>query len=83
MDATCLGPLVLVAPASSIEFKRKQHAQAQKLQRDRMKSALDRMARMLATGTGGVHAGTASCGTKVGWPRLSRAWMTANLHTIL
>ncbi|CBF83967.1 predicted protein [Aspergillus nidulans FGSC A4] len=58
------GPLVLVAPASSIEFKRKQHAQAQKLQRDRMKSALDRMARMLATGTGGVHAGTASCGTK-------------------
>ncbi|KAL3433235.1 hypothetical protein BDV09DRAFT_196965 [Aspergillus tetrazonus] len=58
------GPLVLVAPASPIDFKRKQHAQAQKQQRDRMKSALDRMARMLATGTGGVHAGTASCGTK-------------------
>ncbi|KAL4767008.1 hypothetical protein BDW60DRAFT_220888 [Aspergillus nidulans var. acristatus] len=59
------GPLVLVAPASPMDFKRKQHAQAQKQQRDRMKSALERMAQMLATGTGGVHAGTANCGTKV------------------
>ncbi|KAL4747027.1 hypothetical protein BDW72DRAFT_206844 [Aspergillus terricola var. indicus] len=59
------GPLVLVAPASPIDFKRKQHAQAQKQQRDRMKSALDRMAQMLATGTGGVNAGTIGCGTKV------------------
>ncbi|KAL5045561.1 hypothetical protein BDW71DRAFT_208101 [Aspergillus fruticulosus] len=59
MELRPKGPLVLVAPVSPIEFKRKQHAQAQKQQRDRMKSALDRMAQMLATGTAGVHAGTA------------------------
>ncbi|KAL4973520.1 hypothetical protein BDW66DRAFT_153706 [Aspergillus desertorum] len=64
MELRPKGPLVLVAPASPIEFKRRQHAQAQKQQRDRMKSALDRMAQMLATGAGGVHAETASCGTK-------------------
>ncbi|KAL4863173.1 hypothetical protein BDV12DRAFT_202324 [Aspergillus spectabilis] len=43
------------------DTKRKQHAQAQKTQRDRMKVALRRMAQMMDHG--GVHAGKGS-GTK-------------------
>ncbi|KAL3480949.1 hypothetical protein BJX99DRAFT_253935 [Aspergillus californicus] len=54
------GSVVLVAPASPTEFKRKQHAQAQKQQRDRMKAALDRMVQVMEGG--GVNAGTG--GTK-------------------
>ncbi|OJJ00761.1 hypothetical protein ASPVEDRAFT_40292 [Aspergillus versicolor CBS 583.65] len=53
------GTVVVVASASPTEFKRKQHAQAQKQQRDRLKAALDRMAHVLE---GRVHAGTS--GTK-------------------
>ncbi|KAL4954472.1 hypothetical protein BDW69DRAFT_183518 [Aspergillus filifer] len=49
------GPVVLVAPGSPMEFKRKQHAQAQKQQRDRLKAALDRIAAMLPGA--GVGAG--------------------------
>ncbi|KAL2865909.1 uncharacterized protein BJX67DRAFT_382295 [Aspergillus lucknowensis] len=63
VDIRPKGPLDLVAPASPTEFKRKQHAQAQKQQRDRLKAALDRIAQILERGGGGgVHAGTG--GTK-------------------
>jgi hypothetical protein len=59
------GSVVLVAPGDPTEFKRKQHAQAQKNQRDRMKAALDRIAQIMEGG--GVNTGTtASTGaTKV------------------
>ncbi|KAI9372833.1 hypothetical protein BJX61DRAFT_542343 [Aspergillus egyptiacus] len=55
------GPLVIVSPASPTEFKRKQHAQAQKHLRDRMNVLLDRIGQILEAG--GVKQGTG--GTKV------------------
>ncbi|BCS23036.1 uncharacterized protein APUU_31261A [Aspergillus puulaauensis] len=50
------GTVVVVASDSPTEFKRKQHAQAQKQQRDRLKTALDRIARIMEGR--GVQAGT-------------------------
>jgi hypothetical protein len=50
------GSAVFVAAGDPTEFKRKQHAQAQKNQRDRMKAALDRIAQIMEGG--GVNAGT-------------------------
>ncbi len=55
------GTVVIVASDSPTEFKRKQHAQAQKQQRDRLNAALDRIAR--AMDGRGAPAGTG--GTKV------------------
>ncbi|KAL3454176.1 hypothetical protein BJX65DRAFT_262886 [Aspergillus insuetus] len=57
------GSVVLVAPGDPTEFKRKQHAQAQKNQRDRMKAALDRIAQIMEGG--GVNAGTSTTTTGV------------------
>ncbi|KAL4884914.1 hypothetical protein BJY04DRAFT_214798 [Aspergillus karnatakaensis] len=59
------GTLTVVARLSHGDIKRKQHAQAQKTQRDRMKSALQAMEDLLegAEGAGGVQAGKGS-GTK-------------------
>lgn len=53
-----IGTVLVVASDSPTEFKRKQHAQAQKQQRDRLKTALDQIAgimegRGVQTGTGG------------------------------
>ncbi|KAL2801810.1 hypothetical protein BJX63DRAFT_438478 [Aspergillus granulosus] len=62
IDIRPKGAVVLVATVDPTEFKRKQHAQAQKNQRDRMKAALDRIAQIMEGG--GVHTGTTS-GTKV------------------
>ncbi|KAL4922053.1 hypothetical protein BDW62DRAFT_197291 [Aspergillus aurantiobrunneus] len=47
---------LVIPPATPTDLKRKQHAQAQKQQRDRLKCALDRIAHMLEGG--GVQAGT-------------------------
>jgi hypothetical protein len=78
-----VGSVVIVAPASPTEFKRKQHAQAQKYQRDRMKAALDRMAQIMEVG--GMNAGTG--GTKV-WggapicflePPTQRTWTNSEI----
>ncbi|KAL2842195.1 hypothetical protein BJY01DRAFT_249238 [Aspergillus pseudoustus] len=49
------------APTTTLEVRRQQHADAQKYQRDRMKAALDRMARLMEMG--GV-AGEGTGGTK-------------------
>ncbi|KAL4873950.1 hypothetical protein BDV12DRAFT_191817 [Aspergillus spectabilis] len=54
------GSLVIVKPANPLDFRRQQHAQAQKQQRDRMKAALDRIAQIMEVG--GVNEGTS--GTK-------------------
>ncbi|KAL3461741.1 hypothetical protein BJX64DRAFT_289150 [Aspergillus heterothallicus] len=62
IDIRPKGSVVLVATVDPTEFKRKQHAQAQKNQRDRMKAALDRIAQIMEGG--GVDAGTTG-GTKV------------------
>ncbi|KAL4782600.1 hypothetical protein BJX76DRAFT_358756 [Aspergillus varians] len=56
------GSLVVVTAGSPTEFKRKQHAQAQKQQRDRLKAALDRIAQIMEDG--GPNAGTGGGATK-------------------
>ncbi|KAL4930280.1 uncharacterized protein BDV17DRAFT_289888 [Aspergillus undulatus] len=60
-----LRPKVLVAPESPMDSKRKQHAQAQKQNRDRMKAALDRIAAMLeGAGPGNGNGSVGTGGTK-------------------
>ncbi|KAJ0414738.1 hypothetical protein BJY00DRAFT_19276 [Aspergillus carlsbadensis] len=61
IDIRPKGSVILVATGDPTEFKRKQHAQAQKNQRDRMKAALDRIAQIMEGG--GVNAGTTAATT--------------------
>ncbi|KAL4942390.1 hypothetical protein BDV06DRAFT_222244 [Aspergillus oleicola] len=58
------GSVVLVAPGSPMQFKRKQHAQAQKQQRDRMRAALDRIAATLEGAGDRVNVNAGTGGTK-------------------